>query len=49
MNWKLLFSKEVNLEGQFTHHMMMVFWLILDIGLNCMIGLTPFVDNFNRK
>lgn len=48
MNWKLLFSSEVNIGGQFTHHMMMVFWLILDIGLNCMIGLTPFVDNFNH-
>ena len=49
MNWSLLFTKEVNLGGKFIHHVMMVFWLVLDILLNCLIGLTPFVDNFNRK
>jgi hypothetical protein len=30
-------------------HIMVVFILILDIVLNSIIGLTPYVDNFTRK
>jgi hypothetical protein len=27
---------------------MVVFWLILDLLLNVLIGLTPYIDNFNH-
>lgn len=48
MNWKILFSREVNKAAKFVDHLLMVFWLLLDISINCFIGFTPFVDNFNH-
>ena len=49
-NWGLLFSKHVNEnnEGQRFRHVKVLIWLILDIILNVIIGLTPFVDNFTH-
>jgi membrane associated rhomboid family serine protease len=49
MNWKLLFCDFVTENGTKHRHAMVVVVLLLDIGLNSIIGLTPFVDNFTRK
>jgi membrane associated rhomboid family serine protease len=49
MNWKLLFCDFVSENGTKHRHAMVVVVLLLDIGLNSIIGLTPFVDNFTRK
>lgn len=50
MNWSLLFSKQVNHhdEGVRFRHTKVLLWLIFDIVLNILIGLTPFVDNFTH-
>ena len=49
-NWGLLFSKHVNENnnGQRFRHVKVLIWLVLDIILNIVIGLTPFVDNFTH-
>mmetsp|Transcript_22351 Transcript_22351/g.31484 ORF Transcript_22351/g.31484 Transcript_22351/m.31484 type:complete len:450 (-) Transcript_22351:33-1382(-) len=49
-NWKLLFSKEVNEseKGIRIRHIKVLLWLVFDIVINCLIGLTPFVDNFTH-
>lgn len=49
-NWNLLFSKAVNPEddGSVFRHTKVLIWLIVDILLNVLIGLTPFVDNFTH-
>lgn len=49
MNWKLLFSDFVNNNDKKHKHAMVVVALLFDILLNCIIGLTPYVDNFTRK
>lgn len=49
MNWKLLFSDIVSETGKKHRHAMVVVVLVLDILLNSIIGLTPYVDNYNRK
>lgn len=49
MNWKLLFCDFVTENGKKHRHVMVVVFLFLDIALNCIIGLTPYVDNFTRK
>jgi membrane associated rhomboid family serine protease len=49
MNWKLLFCDFVTENGKRHRHAMVVVFLLLDIVLNCIIGLTPYVDNFTRK
>lgn len=49
MNWKLLFSDFVNEKDKKHKHAMVVVALLLDILLNSIIGLTPYVDNFTRK
>jgi len=49
MNWKLLFHDFVTENGKRQSHAMVVVFLLLDIFLNCIIGLTPYVDNFTRK
>lgn len=46
-NWNLLFSKELN-QGESFKHVKVLIWLMLDILLNVIIGLTPFVDNFTH-
>eukprot|EP00980_Cylindrotheca_fusiformis_P013505 scaffold3450_cov114-Cylindrotheca_fusiformis.AAC.10 len=48
MNWKLLFSDFVSENGKKHRHAMVVVFLLLDIALNCIIGLTPYVDNFTH-
>jgi len=48
MNWKHLFSDFVTENGNRTRHIMVVVFLFLDIALNCLIGLTPYVDNFTH-
>jgi len=50
MNWSLLFSRQVNETDQGTRlrHIRVLVWLLLDILVNCIIGLTPFVDNFTH-
>lgn len=49
-NWNLLFSKVVNPtnDGKRFRHFWVLVWLFLDILLNVVIGLTPFVDNFTH-
>lgn len=49
MNWKLLFCDFVTENGKKHRHALVVVALLFDIALNCIIGLTPFVDNFCRK
>jgi membrane associated rhomboid family serine protease len=49
MNWKLLFSDVVNEKDKKHSHAMVLIVLVFDILLNCIIGLTPYVDNFTRK
>jgi membrane associated rhomboid family serine protease len=49
MNWKHLFSDFVTENGRRNRHVLIVVFLFLDIALNCLIGLTPYVDNFTRK
>ena len=49
MNWKLLFCDFVTENGTKHRHAMVVVFLLMDIALNCIIGLTPYVDNFTRK
>ena len=50
INWRLLFSKEVNKNDSGTRlrHLKVLMWLVFDILINCLIGLTPFVDNFTH-
>lgn len=50
INWRLLFSKEVNKNDSGTRlrHFKVLMWLVFDILINCLIGLTPFVDNFTH-
>lgn len=49
-NWGLLFSKHVNEDNDKKRfrHVRILIWLVVDIVLNVMIGLTPFVDNFTH-
>lgn len=47
-NWKLLFSDHVTEGGKKHRHIVVVIVLVLDIALNSIIGLTPFVDNFTH-
>jgi membrane associated rhomboid family serine protease len=49
MNWRLLFSDFVTENGKKHRHVVVVIVLLLDIALNSIIGLTPYVDNYNRK
>lgn len=50
VNWNLLFFKHDDDSGKNTtfRHSMVLLWLTLDIVINCIIGLTPFVDNFTH-
>lgn len=52
LNWGLLFNDLVNGPGNEKNkfgHVTVLVVLLLDIIVNCVIGLTPFVDNFTRK
>jgi membrane associated rhomboid family serine protease len=48
MNWKLLFSDFVTENGRKHRHALVIVFIVVDILLNCVIGLTPFVDNFTH-
>jgi membrane associated rhomboid family serine protease len=48
INWHLLFLKTTADEDTRFRHFMVLFWLFLDILVNCLIGLTPLVDNFTH-
>jgi membrane associated rhomboid family serine protease len=48
VNWKLLFCDFVTENGKKHRHILVVVVLILDIALNSIIGLTPYVDNFTH-
>lgn len=45
INWNLLFLKSTTEEEDRWRHGMVLFWLAFDIIINCLMGLTPFVDN----
>ncbi|KAL3794372.1 hypothetical protein HJC23_012909 [Cyclotella cryptica] len=48
MNWNLLFNEFVNERGARISHARVLMVLFLDIIVNCLLGLTPFVDNFTH-
>jgi membrane associated rhomboid family serine protease len=49
LNWNLLFIKgEHDEDNTRWRHSVAFFWLFFDIFINCLIGLTPFVDNFTH-
>lgn len=48
INWSLLFLKSTTDKKDRWRHMMVLFWLAFDIIINCVIGLTPVVDNFTH-
>ena len=48
MNWNLLFNEFVNERGARLSHARVLIVLFIDIVLNCLIGLTPFIDNFTH-
>lgn len=48
INWDLLFLKSTTDDQSRWRHFMVLFWLAFDMIINCVIGLTPFVDNFTH-
>lgn len=48
MNWSLLFNDFVTENGKKHRHLVVIVVLLLDIALNSIIGLTPYVDNFTH-
>lgn len=49
VNWSLIFMKDSDTENNNRcRHSMVIIWLVLDVVINCLIGLTPFVDNFTH-
>jgi hypothetical protein len=48
MNWRLLFCDIVTENGTKHRHAIVVVVLLIDIVLNLIIGLTPYIDNYNR-
>jgi len=47
-HWSLLFNSRVTTHTQKKNHRKVLGWLIVDVVINCVIGLTPFVDNFTH-
>jgi len=47
MNWNILFSDFVK-KGSKNRHKFILFFLLLDVVVNCVIGLVPFIDNFTH-
>eukprot|EP00536_Pseudo-nitzschia_multiseries_P016810 jgi/Psemu1/292715/fgenesh1_pg.1246_\ len=48
LNWNLLFLKTTTDEDSRTRHLCVLLWLAADIIVNCLLGFTPFVDNFTH-
>lgn len=48
VNWDLVFLKLEEKEDEKTtcNHVQVLFWLLFDVFINIIIGLTPFVDNY---
>lgn len=50
LNWNLVFGTKYDLnKTDYCRKVSMVLFLLSDVAINCMIGMTPFVDNFTRK
>jgi membrane associated rhomboid family serine protease len=48
MHWSLLFGRTINGRVGCVRYLSVLLMLILEIGINFMIGLTPAIDNFTR-
>mmetsp|Transcript_15104 Transcript_15104/g.32404 ORF Transcript_15104/g.32404 Transcript_15104/m.32404 type:complete len:810 (+) Transcript_15104:428-2857(+) len=48
LNWNLLFLKTTTDGDSRTRHLCVLLWLAMDIIINCLLGFTPFVDNFTH-
>lgn len=48
LNWNLLFLKSTADQASRWRHFMVLFWLFFDIFINCIIGFTPYLDNFTH-
>lgn len=48
LNWNLLFLKTTTDEDTRSRHFYVLLWLGMDIVINCVLGFTPFVDNFTH-
>jgi membrane associated rhomboid family serine protease len=48
LNWNMLFLKPEEETNARCRYAMVLGWLCFDIIINCLIGLTPFVDNFTH-
>lgn len=49
VNWNLLFIKDREEDSRDRcRRAMVILWLLIDIIINCVIGLTPFIDNFTH-
>jgi hypothetical protein len=48
LNWNLLFIRREDEDNSRWRHSVAFFWLFFDILINCLVGLTPFVDNWTH-
>jgi membrane associated rhomboid family serine protease len=48
LNWNLLFLKSTTDGNTRNRHFLVLFWLGLDVVVNCLLGFTPLVDNFTH-
>lgn len=48
LNWNLLFLKTTTDDDARWRHFYVLLWLFMDIVINCLLGFTPFVDNFTH-
>jgi membrane associated rhomboid family serine protease len=48
INWNLIFIKTDENDHAWRRNIAAIFWLFLDILLNIVFGLTPFIDNFTH-
>lgn len=47
-HWSLLFHHRVTSDVQKQNYKKVLGWLVVDVVINCLIGLTPMVDNFTH-
>lgn len=49
VNWSLIFMKDKeDQDKNRCRNVMVILWLVVDIVINCVLGLTPFIDNFTH-
>lgn len=48
LNWNLLFLKTTTDGSSRNRHLLVLLWLGMDVVLNCVLGFTPYVDNFTH-